>query len=72
MSRLSIEDLDFYNIEATNSKEILGSGYVPKTWDWSANFAFDFDSDGIASFALGHIASYAIAIGPIFISSNNS
>jgi hypothetical protein len=69
MSRLSIKDLDF--IEATSSKKILGSGYMPNTWNWSADFAFDFDSDGIASFAIGNISSFAIAIGPLVISSDS-
>lgn len=68
MSRLSIEDLDDYNDEI-DVEEVRGSGYNPQTWDWATDFTFDFDSDGIASFAIGHISSYAIAIGPIFISS---
>ncbi|PSF31399.1 hypothetical protein C7H19_22745 [Aphanothece hegewaldii CCALA 016] len=70
MSRLSIEDLDFFKIESTNSKDIRGGTYEPNLWDWETNFAFDFDSNGIASYSLAHISSYAIAIGPIFISSD--
>jgi hypothetical protein len=66
MSRFSIEDLDDYNDEI-EIKEIRGSGYTPQTWNWGADFSFDFDSDGIASFAIGHISSFAIAIGPIIV-----
>lgn len=65
MSRLSIKDLDFCNLES-NSRETIGSGYAPNTWNWDAEFAFDFDSDGISNFSTGHVSSYAIAIGPIF------
>lgn len=72
MSQIVINDLDFYQGKLPDLEQVKGSTYTPHSWDWSAFFDFDFDSDGISSFAVGNISAYAIAIGPIIRSSFNS